>query len=262
MRPLWTPLNDPEGIPGFPDRWEWITVTKIKCEAGQFKKFIQAIRVMHSESRLYITTDGISLKLVDTANVGMLLLSLKSSAMKGYKFNEKTPELVALDWVNVSKILQATKAQTPLELEFKEKALVISYEEIDGQITYINPADLRKEPNPPTLALSTTFDFDGSLINKFGKTLLGDKLEITVKNKIVECLCEGSDKNHSKILLSRNGNEKDARSLYSWEYFKEFGKVLDKTYVTASFSDDHPITLKATVQGIDIEYLLAPRIEA
>ena len=238
-----------------------MTMTKIKCEAGQFKKFIQAVRIMNSESHLHITSEGISLSVVDTANVGMLLMSLKGSAMKSYKFNEGTPEKIALEWTDISKVLQATKAQTPLELEFKEESLLFSYEEIDGEIKYINPAEVRKEPNPPTIALSTSFVFDGSLINKMGKTLLGDKLELTVKNKLVECKCEGV-KNHTRMILSHHGDGADARSLYSWDYFKEFGKVLDKAYVTVSFAEDHPIKLCSTIQGIEITFLLAPRIEA
>jgi len=238
-------------------------MTKIKCEAGQIKKFIQAIRTMNSESRLHLTSEGISLNMVDTANVGMLLINLKGSAMKSYKFSLKTPETVGMDWAKVSKVLQATKAQTPLELEFKKESLLFSYEEIDGEIKYLDIDTTRKEPNPPNgMALTTTFEFDGSLINKIGKTLLGDKLELTVKDKIVECKCEGQYGNHTRIILSRHGQGADARSLYSWEYFKEFGKVLDKSYVTANFAVDHPIKLCSTIQGIEITFLLAPRIEA
>ena len=239
-----------------------MTMTKIKCEAGQIKKFIQAIRTMNSESRLHLTSEGISLNMVDTANVGMLLINLKGSAMKSYKFSEKTPDTVGMDWTHVSKILQATKAQTPLELEFKDKSLKFSYDEIEGEIKYLDVDGIRKEPNPPTISLSPTFEFDGSLINKMGKTLLADKLEITVKDKIVECTCERDDIGHSRMIWSRHGHGANARSLYSWDYFKEFGKVLDKAYVTASFAEDHPIKLCSTIQGIEITFLLAPRIEA
>lgn len=238
-------------------------MTKIKCEAGQFKKFVQAVRTMTQESRLHIDADGLSLICVDTANVGMVKLSLPKSEIKDYQFQKKTPstQLVALEWSKVSKMLNATKPQTPLLLEFKEHHLRYTYDEIDGEIMYLDTNTIRKEPNPPNIVLDTEVEFDGSLLTKMGKIMTGDKIALIVKEGLATISFEDGMEHKATIILSRTGKGK-ARSLYSWDYIKDIAKTLDRAYVTASFKDDHPIRFHAKIQGIDIEYLLAPRIES
>jgi len=237
-------------------------MTKIKCEAGQFKKFVQAVRAMTQESRLHIDADGLSLITVDTANVGMVKLSLPKSEIKDYQFNKTKPstQLVALEWSKISKALNAAEPQTPVILEFKEHHLSYTYEEIDGQIMYLDPNTVRKEPTPPNIVLNTEVEFDGSLLTKIGKIMTGDKIALIVKEGLATISFEDGMEHKATIILSRTGKG-EARSIYSWEYIKNIAKTLDRAYVTASFKDDHPIKFHAKIQGIVIEYLLAPRIE-
>jgi proliferating cell nuclear antigen len=235
-------------------------MTTISCEAGQFKKFIEAITSLNSECRLHFSKDGITTRLVDTANVAMIGITYPKSAMKMYKFSEKCPEQVGMDWTKTTKILSATRPNTPLTVKFTKDRMHISYSEISGSVKYIDSNAIRKDPNPPTIVLKGKVAFEGNLLSKFNKVIIGDKIILTIKNGLANIETQYVEDN-VKMLLAQDVKG-EFRSIYSWDYLKDMAKVLNGTYVDCSFDTDHPLSLTSTIKGIEIRYLLAPRIEA
>lgn len=236
-------------------------MTTISCEAGQFKKFIESIRAISEESRLHLDKEGINSIVVDQANVAMVDIKYPSSAMKMYKFNEKCPITIGIDWSKFPKLLSAAKENTPVTVNFTKDRVTISYAEIKACVKYGEEFTIRKDPNPPVMKLNGELSFDGDMLLKFGKVNVSDKVKISTKNGIASIESYGDPENHVKAVLALD-IKGTFKSLYSWDYLKEISKVLKGAYISCKFDTDHPIWMTSTIKGIQVDYLLAPRIES
>lgn len=236
-------------------------MTIISCEAGQFKKFIEAIRAITEESRLHFDKEGIISKVVDGANVAMVSVKYPASAMKMYKFNEKCPDTIGVDWRKFPKLLSAAKENTPVIVTFTKDRVKINYAGIKACVKYEDVNSLKKDPDAPTIKLTGKFAFDGSLLMEFDKINVSDKVKISINNGIVNIESWGNMIEHVKMILGQDEHG-TFKSLYSWDYLKPIGKVLNGAYVSCKFDSDHPILMGSTIKGVQVEYLLAPRIES
>lgn len=236
-------------------------MTTIVCEAGQFQKFIAMIRTINEECRVHVSEDGLKTGLVDVANIGMGNIHLKPSALNGFKFAEKNhPESIGFDLPKIAKVISIAKKNTPLTIHLKKDRIHLSYDEVEACVKYLDVNSIRKDPNPSTISLDTTFTFDGSLFQRLNRILPGDKVVVIVKNKIATFRSSYDDVS-TKTLASISANG-DARAIYSWDLLKDLRTVLNGTLVSVEYKTDHPIRLKTDKQGIVADFLFAPRIEA
>ncbi|MDD5541035.1 MAG: hypothetical protein PHG61_10135 [Candidatus Marinimicrobia bacterium] len=238
-------------------------MTTISCEAGQLKKFIDSIRTMDDECRLHFSADGISTSLVNRENVAMVLVNYPASAMKMYKFNKTCPEKVAVNWSKFPKLLSEANEHTPVTVNFTKDRVTISYGQIKACVKYIEEMSVKKDAIPlPKMILNGAFEVDGTTLARFNRVLVSDKVKLAVKNGIVTIESYENSDEHVKKILATDAKKGEFKSLYSWDYLKEISKVLNGAYVAVNFDTDHPLKMESTVNGIQVTYLLAPRIES
>lgn len=87
---------------------------------------------------------------------------------------------------------------------------------------------------------------------------------------------EHNEGNNSKRISSDNKMDKvegtigdtaftksgSARAMYSAEYLSDMSRILNKSQTTkVMYSSDYPLKLVTNVNGVNIEFLLAPRID-
>lgn len=238
-------------------------MTKIELQTEQFKKFVQAITTITTESFLNLDETGMWVRAVDSPNYAMITATIKRDKIEKYGFKKDAkPVKVAMNWSTISRISKSIDYQSVIELDFKEKELdfvggdfhVISpYPEIDTVI---------KEPNAVKLNSSTSFEFNGDKLHQIRGLNASERFKLVAKPTLVEL--EGTGENDDTIAINLTNEYKGepATALYGTDYLTAFGKVFVGSSVTVKFKTDHPISLSTNSHGVDIEYLLAPRIES
>lgn len=237
----------------------------MKIKKTRILAFIDAVAAIATECRVWLKSDGLTSRAVDTANVAMVQATLPKEAFLEYTHNGKM-EILGLDLL---------KLKTAIGL-MKEGDLTITTEGgririWDGKYDYGNMlldlSTIRKDPNPPELNLPAAVTIDArefvDAIRAMG--MIGDKVRFSLKNKTLSLFTEGNTDALTKDLEGEpvaSLGDAAVKSLFSSDYLKEIGRVVKGSEkVTIAMSNDHPIRMECTVDEIALEYLIAPRIE-
>jgi proliferating cell nuclear antigen len=148
----------------------------------------------------------------------------------------------------------------------------VSFEGYRYSITLLDPNTIRKDPNPPNIDLPGKVVLSGSELNNAIKaaSVVSDKIALGIDpaNQLFYMSAEG-DTDHIRREFGKDEvnyiNSSEARSLFSLDYLKDMGKVMNKAEeVEVSLGIDHPAKFSFYIAGGNghVEYLLAPRIEA
>ncbi|MHC1630007.1 MAG: DNA polymerase sliding clamp [Methanoculleaceae archaeon] len=244
-----------------------------RIDADTFRESIDAIAALVTECRLHTEEDGIWVRAVDSANVAMVTLDLKSNAFNEY--HGSSGEL-GLDINKMKNIMGLTGKSDEITLELPDDAakMSITFSGYHYSLALLDADTIRRDPNPPKIedALPGKVIISGATLNN------GVKAAMTVSDKIALGIdpdretffmeAEG-DTDHIKLEL---GNDEvisiipaRARSLFSVDYLKDMGKIMSRAEeIEIYLGIDHPVKFSFSIAGGAgrVEYLLAPRIEA
>jgi len=237
---------------------------KATIDANILKESIDAISALVTECRLHSDENGMSTRAVDTANVAMISLSLKKEAFESYS---STKNELGMDIAKMKNIFGMMGRDDLITLE-----LQVSFEGYRYSITLLDPNTIRKDPNPPNIDLPGKVVLSGSDLNNAIKaaSVVSDKIALGIDpEKEVFFMSADGDTDNIRREFGKDEvnyiNGVEARSLYSLDYLKDMGKVMNRAEeVELSLGIDHPAKFSfyiASGNGF-VEYLLAPRIEA
>jgi len=244
---------------------------KATIDANILKESIDAISALVTECRLHSDENGMSTRAVDTANVAMISLSLKKEAFESYS---STKNELGMDIAKMKNIFGMMGRDDLITLELPEDGhkLQVSFEGYRYSITLLDPNTIRKDPNPPNIDLPGKVVLSGSDLNNAIKaaSVVSDKIALGIDpEKEVFFMSADGDTDNIRREFGKDEvnyiNGVEARSLYSLDYLKDMGKVMNRAEeVELSLGIDHPAKFSfyiASGNGF-VEYLLAPRIEA
>ncbi|MCK8519517.1 DNA polymerase sliding clamp [Methanoculleus sp. 7T] len=244
---------------------------KATIDAEIFRESIDAIAALVTECRLHAADDHIWTRAVDTANVAMVSLDLRSTAFSSFSATDGELGLDITKMKNILGMMGKGDALT-LNLLDEDRKLELSFGGYRYSLTLLDVNTIRKDPNPPAIDLPGKAVISGDALNSAIKAaaVISDKIALGIDPDAMTFYMEAEgDTDHIKLALGEDElvalNPVRARSLFSLDYLKDMGRVMARAdAVEVYLGIDHPVRFAFDIADGNghVEYLLAPRIEA
>jgi proliferating cell nuclear antigen len=239
--------------------------------ADTLKSALDSVSVLVDECKIHLEDDGLEIRAVDPANVGMVDLRLDAAAFESYETDG------GLIGVNLSRLediagMADSGQLVHLELDEETRKLHIAIDGLEYTLALIDPDSIRQEPDLPDLDLSSHIVIEGKDINRAvtAADMVSDHiaLGVTASEELFYVDAEG-DTDDVHLELTREDlidlTAGDAHSLFSLDYLKNMNKAIPKdAEVEMELGEEFPVKMHfdfAEGQG-RVTYMLAPRIQS
>jgi proliferating cell nuclear antigen len=244
---------------------------KAIVSADTLRTTIDSVGVLVDECKIHLEEDGLTIKAVDPANVGMVDLQLDSEAFESY---EADGGVLGVNLDRLESIAGMASSDQLIEMELDEETrkLHIKIDGLEYTLALIDPDSIRQEPDIPNLDLSATIIVEGSDIDRAVKAadMVSDHIALGVNedDEIFYVEAEG-DTDNVDLKLDRDDlidlTTGPAHSLFSLDYLKDMNKAIPKdAEVTLELGEEFPVKLHFEIaegQG-KVTFMLAPRIQS
>lgn len=220
--------------------------------------FINIIKNCNQEALLRIEEGKIRVALVDTGNVYMVISECECKT----EFGEGSPASIGID-AEIIKRAMLHSVGSSIKLVITKSVIEISYGRFTAKVPAVDVSFMRKEPNPPTLKLCTSFEMPGKYLNDVCRMVskTNGRIYIYVKEKVVYLAAAEGDLCIREVVGTVD-KESSARSLYSNTYLSAIAASIKDVSVKVDVDIDHPVSISAEKDGCSTTFLLAPRIES
>ena len=239
--------------------------------ADTLRATLDSVSVLVDECKIHLEEDGIEIRAVDPANVGMVDLFLDASAFESYETDGGTIG------VNLSRLEEfASMADAGqlihLVLDEETRKLHVQIDGLEGTLALIDPDSIRQEPDLPDLDLSAEVVIEGADIARAVKAadMVSDHIALGVDadTEVFYVDAEG-DTDDVHFELGRDDLidlvAGDAHSLFSLDYLKDMNKAIPSdAEVTMELGEEFPIKMHFGFAEGDghVTFMLAPRLQS
>ncbi|MFH5799570.1 DNA polymerase sliding clamp [Haladaptatus sp. CMAA 1911] len=244
---------------------------KAIVSADTLRTTIDSVGVLVDESKIHLEEDGLTIKAVDPANVGMVDLQLDAEAFESY---EADGGVLGVNLDRLESIAGMASSDQLIEMALDEETrkLHIKIDGLEYTLALIDPDSIRQEPDIPDLDLSATIVVEGSDINRAVKAadMVSDHIALGVNedDEVFYVEAEG-DTDNVDLKLDRDDlidlTTGPAHSLFSLDYLKDMDKAIPKdSEVSIDLGEEFPLKLHFEIaegKG-QVTYMLAPRIQS
>ena len=239
--------------------------------ADTLQATLDSVGVLVDECKIHLDDDGIEIRAVDPANVGMVDLSLDASAFESY---EADGGVIGVNLVRLQDIagMAGGDQLVHLDLDEETRKLHISIDGLEYTLALIDPESIREEPDLPELDLPATIVIEGRDIDR----------AVTAADMVSDHIELGVDDGDEQFYVAAEGDTDDvhleldrddlidlvagpASSLFSLDYLKDMNKAIPKdTEVTVELGEEFPVKFHFEFAEGDgsVTYMLAPRIQS
>ena len=240
-----------------------------------FRKAIDALLASIDEADLIITSEGISVKAVDAANVSMVMLDLSKTAFTSYKADKKVT--IGVDLVRLNGMLKMGDLDSMCHLQLvDDDNLMMRLGNLKYKFWLLSASSIKTPPKIPDISSPSTVILQGSRLMNTVRAMKSVSAEYTTFELKVEptplfTMSGGSEKDSVKIELSNDdewvsiaaiGNQ-SLSSMFSTSFLDSIGKVLsDIKTVVFEIGDDFPLVIRFKHENMGVKYIIAPSIEA
>ena len=232
---------------------------------------LDSVSVLVDECKIHLDEDGLSVRAVDPANVGMVDLALSAEAFESYEADG------GLIGVNLSRLedivgMAGSGQLVNLELDEETRKLHIHIDGLEYTLALIDPDSIRQEPDIPDLDLPAEIVVEGRDIDR----------AVTAADMVSDHIALGVDEEANHFYIDAEGDTDDvnleldeedllalqagdARSLFSLDYLKDMNKAIPKDgEVTIELGEEFPVKMHFEIaEGMgQVTYMLAPRIQS
>jgi len=236
----------------------------IKLDNPQLlSKAIELVSELVTEARLKITEFGMNLIAIDPANVAMVGFKIPKSAFSQF---ETGAEVLGVNLDSLKKILKRAGSGSSIILEKKENCLEIQIQDRIRRNFSLNLIEIESEDKEmPNLEFSSKVKLNSvDLIASVEDcSVVADACSFIIEeNKFA---IEAKGLNSARSEFSSDEAEiaaENCRAKYSLEYLSKFikaSKLSDKTIL--NFAEDHPLRMDVKTEHLEINFILAPRVE-
>jgi proliferating cell nuclear antigen len=238
--------------------------------ADTLQATLDSVGVLVDECKIHLEEDGLEIRAVDPANVGMVDCSLSAAAFESY---EADGGLIGVNLVRLKDIAGMADAGQLIHLELDEgtRKLHISIDGLEYTLALIDPESIREEPDLPDLDLSATIVIEGRDIDRAvtAADMVSDHIELGVDDadELFYVKAEGdTDDVHLELdtddLIDLVAGP--ASSLFSLDYLKDMNKAIPAdAEVRMELGEEFPVKLHFDIAEGEgqVTYMLAPRIQ-
>ena len=234
----------------------------IVCPATPLKTMVSSLKSLSDDAVLVFSPEGLTSKVVDSAHVCMLEVTIPNKTFISNNSNGETEIAVSLTNLDTALKLAGKKDAIKLSLINEGTFLQVDIGEISKSVRLLD-ISLVKNPPAPVLAFDLSYNLDAESLKKAvaaSKTVGdvvtfhfdGQATKITVDSKMerVEAPLETTNTTiQSKEALT---------ALYSVQYLVQMAKTLGED-VTISWGEYKPLKLISNDGEVSFTWLLAPR---
>ena len=227
-------------------------------------KCIEIISELVSEVRIKFSENGMKITAIDPANVSMVSFKIPKSAFS--QFDIESNEAIGVNLESLKQVLKRCGSKSSLIIEKKESQLKIQIQDKIKRNFILSLIEIEREDKEmPALEFSTIVEINSlDLISSIEDcAIVSDACSFIINNEkfIIE------SKGLNSAMSEFSGDEakisaENCKSKYSLEYLKKFlkgAKLSEKT--TLRFAQDHPLRMDIKTEGMELSFILAPRVE-
>ena len=239
--------------------------------ADTLRTTLDSVSVLVDECKIHLDEDGLAIRAVDPANVGMVDLELDADAFESY---EADGGLIGVNLSRLEDIAGMAEAGQLVHLELDEETrkLEIKIDGLEYTLALIDPDSIRQEPDLPDLDLPARIVVEGADIDR----------AVRAADMVSDHIALGVDPDAEHFYVTAEGDTDDvklelgaadlislelgdAHSLFSLDYLKDMNKAIPKQgEVTVELGEEFPVKLHFEIaEGLgNVTYMLAPRIQS
>lgn len=240
-----------------------------KISSDTLRETIEIISTLVDEAKFTISKDDIGLKVVDTAHVAMLELSLSKEAFEEYKF---TPMQIGVDIDKIKEVLKLAHPGDVIDLKIDESKnkLIIGVGNVTRVMSLVDTGSI-SDPKVPNLTLPAKITVKTDELRQGIKASesVSDHITLKASPEGFEIVSEGeTDSVNLKLpkdLLERIECKEPVKSMFPLDYFSNIVKSLSTSKsVTLYLGNDYPVKMEFELSAGKGRgtYLLAPRVES
>ena len=239
--------------------------------ADTLRATLDSVSVLVDECKIHLTDEGIEIRAVDPANVGMVDLRLDASAFESY---ETDGGIIGVNLSRLEEFAGMADAGQLIQLELDEETrkLHVQIDGLEGTLALIDPDSIRQEPDLPDLDLPATVVLEGKDIDRAvtAADMVSDHIALGVETdeEVFYVDAEG-DTDDVHFELGRDDLidlvAGDAHSLFSLDYLKDMNKAIPKdAEIEMELGEEFPVKMHFDIAEGDgtVTYMLAPRIQS
>ncbi|WP_136688810.1 DNA polymerase sliding clamp [Halorhabdus amylolytica] len=239
--------------------------------ADTLRAALDSVSVLVEECKLRLEDDGLHIRAVDPANVGMVDLFLEAAAFESYETDG------GVIGVNLSRLediagMAETDQLIHLELDEETRKLEIAIDGLEYTLALIDPDSIRQEPDLPDLDLAAEIVLEGRDLDR----------AVTASDMVSDHIALGVEETDELFYVDAEGDTDDvhleldrgdlidltagpARSLFSLDYLKDMNKAIPSdAEVRMELGEEFPVKMHFDIaegQG-SVTYMLAPRVQS
>lgn len=239
--------------------------------AETLRSTLDSVSVLVDECKIRLNEEGIAIRAVDPANVGMVDLTLDASAFESY---EADGDLVGVDLGRLEDLSGMAESGQLIDLGLDEEVqkLKLRMDGLEATMGLIDPDSIREEPDIPDLDLPATIVLEGRDLNRaiMAADMVSDHMEFGVDpDREVFYVDATGDTDDIRLELTRDEliefDPGPASSLFSLDYLRDINRAIPSdTEVQIRLGEEYPVkfTLPYAEGRGQVTYMLAPRIQS
>lgn len=239
--------------------------------AETLRDALDSVSVLVEECKIRLEDDGLGIRAVDPANVGMVDLSLSAAAFESY---ETDGGVIGVNLARLEEFAGMADADQLIQLELDEETrkLHVQIDGLEGTLALIDPESIRQEPDLPDLDLPATVVLEGRDVDR----------AVTAADMVSDHIALGVDADEEFFYVDAEGDTDDvhfelhredlidlvtgtAHSLFSLDYLKDMNRAIPgDAEVTLELGEEFPVKLHFEIAEGEgsVTYMLAPRIQS
>lgn len=235
-----------------------------------FADALDPVATLVDECKIRLTEDGLSIRAVDPANVGMADVDLPARAFETY---EADGGVIGVNLDRLQDVLSMGSAGdlAHLSLDEETRKLHIEIDELSYTLALIDPDSVRQEPDIPDLELPADVAFEGSELARAvsAADLVGDHVSLAADpdDETFAISAEGDTDDVEVTLgadeLATADVPERAESLFSLDYLEDMTRPIGSDVIVLfRLGTEMPVKFRYTNGEASVQHLLAPRIQS
>ena len=238
-----------------------------KLEAKTWKKIINALASIIEEVSVEVTPEGVQFTAMDPSHISMVDFHMGKEHFEEYELSEETS--LGLDVDENRKIINRSKPDDILTLEADQNRITLTFQQRDGEtvrkfglpLIDVIGGEKYKVPHLDTTAKIRlpSYVFDDAIKDAY---IISDNVMFTAQPEVFLVKAEGdsgSIETEIKEWLEYEVTEQ-CQSTFNLSYLTDVAKSVEDE-VTIDMGNDMPLKLAFTLDGAEILFILAPRVE-
>ena len=245
-------------------------------EADRLGSLLESVSVLVDECKIHPEDDGLEIRAVGPANVGMVDVSLDAGAFESY---ETTGGLIGVELEAIENVVGMAESGDLVHLDLDEETrkLEIEIEGLEYTLALIDPEAIRQEPDIPDLDLAATYVFEGDELDRGVRAadlcsdhiaiegVADDELRFDAESDTDDVEVTVSERDLLSGMLDEDVVSSACRSLFSLDYLQDMTKPIGSdAEVSLRVGEEMPVKLRySRCDGdLSVTNLLAPRISS